>query len=527
MLRALFVPAAAALLACCGAPARQAPADTLVRLSEDEVKSLDPAKASDLTSLRVAADLFEGLTRYRADGSVEPGLAAGWSASADGLLWRFQLRPGLRWNGGAPIVAADFARGFARLRAPATASPNAGLFDSVAAIEAPDAATVLIRLKQPYPALLELLAHPAAAAVAFDGSAPRASGPYRLVRRRLHDRIELAANPDYWDAAHVPVPKVAWIPVEDRQTAMRMFRAAAADTVPDFPASQLGFLRRQMPGAVRIAPYRGVQYWAFNTRRPPFDDARVRRALSMAVERDRITGRLLGVGNPPATSLVPPGLGGYGPAVEPAWARWPIERRRAEARRLLAEAGHGPAKPLIVEARFASDPDNRRMAVALASFWKPLGVELRAFNTEATLHYAALRAGEFQIARASWIGDVSAPENFLAVHRSDAGPINYSGYRSPAYDRALSAALAEADPARRTSRMRAAEAILVADAPVLPIYFYVTKNLVSGRVQGWRDNLANVHPSRTLTLDTLRSSNNSPRTAVPTLVSLAHPQADR
>lgn len=509
MLARLLSLAAAALLASCGEPVRQVPADTLVRLSEDEVKSLDPVKASDLTSLRVAGDLFEGLTRYRADGAVEPGLAAGWSVSTDGLTWRFRLRPGLRWNGGTPITADDFVRSFARLRDPATASPNAALFDSIESLSAPDAATVLIRLRQPFPAILELLAHPAAAATGFDGAAPRASGPYRLVRRQLHDRIELASNPDYWDAAHVHMRKVAWLPVEDRQTALRMFRAGAADTVPDFPASQLGLLKDRMPGAVRIAPYRGVQYWSFNTRRPPFDDVRVRQALSMTVEREKITNRLLGVGNPPATSLVPPSLGGYGPAVEPIWARWPITRRQAEARRLLAAAGYGPARPLVVEARFASDPDNRRVAVALAAFWKPLGVELRAFNTEATLHYAALRSGDFQIARASWIGDVSAPENFLAVHRSGTGPVNYSGYRSAAFDHALEAAMGEPDLARRARGMRMAESILVSDAPVLPIYFYVTKNLVSDRVRGWQDNVANVHPSRTLCVRGLKACSGS------------------
>jgi peptide/nickel transport system substrate-binding protein/oligopeptide transport system substrate-binding protein len=501
MLRPLLTLTLAAILAGCGAEAARAPVDTLVRLSEDEVKSLDPRKASDLTSLRVAGDLFEGLTRNGADGRVEPGLAERWSVSPDGRTWTFALRDGLRWSDGRPLVAGDLADSFRTLRAQVTASPNASLFDAVAAVEAPDTRTVTVRLHQPYPALLELLAHPAAAAIRFDGREPRSSGSYRLLRWRIHDRIELAANPAYWDAARVGARKVAWLPVEDRQTAMRMFRAGAADTVPDFPSGQLALLRERVPRAVRIAPYRGVQYWPFNTRRPPFDDVRVRRALSMAVERDKITGKLLGTGVAPARSIVPPGVGGYGPAVEPVWAAWPIERRLAEARRLLASAGYGPGRPLVIEARFASDPDNRRVAVALASFWKPLGVTLRAFNTEATLHFAALRAGDFDLARASWIADIDAPENVLSVHRSEAGPINYSGYRSPAFDRALAAALAEPDPRRRTAAMRAAERILVEDAPVLPIYFYVSKNLVSPRVDGWRDNLANVHPTRTLRID--------------------------
>jgi oligopeptide transport system substrate-binding protein len=498
------------LIAACGPTETAAPLpDALVRINEDEVKSLDPQKISDLTSLRVAANLYEGLTRYRADGTVEPGLARSWQASADGLTWTFRLRDGLRFSDGTALDARAVAGSLRRLLAPETAAPNATLFETVAGLEAPDPRTFVLRLAAPYPAILELLAHPSAAVlpmhlIARDPSgwtkAPAASGPYRLARWELHSRLELAANPAYWDAANVRTARLAYLPIDDDQTAIRRFRAGQAQTLGDFPASQLGLLRERLGDAVRVAPYRGSYYWVFNTRKPPFDDVRVRRALSMAVDRERIVGKLLGQGNPPAYGVVPPGLGGYGPGARPAWANWPLERRRAEARRLLAEAGYGPKRPLTIEARFNSDVDHRRIGIALASFWAPLGVELRLFNTEATLHFAALKTADFTLARSGWIGDLSAAENFLAIHRSDAGALNYSGYRSAAYDRALAAGLAEPDPARRNAKLAAAEAILVEDAPVLPIYFYVSKNLVSRCVTGWRDNLANAHPERTLAL---------------------------
>lgn len=499
------------LVAGCDAATPLTPPDTLVRITEDEVKSLDPQTISDLTSLRLAGDLFEGLTRNRADGTVEPGLARDWRTSPDGLVWTFFLRPSLRFSDGTPLLARDVVASLERLRAPATASPNASLFTAIQAVEAPDAGTVVIRLATPFPALPELLAHGAAAvlpihrirALGERWVRPEAlvtSGPYRLVRWELHSRLDLAVNPAYHDAAGVRARRVTYLPIDDDQTALRCFRAGQADTVGDFPSSQLGLLRAKVGDAVHIAPYRGIYYWVFNTRRPPFDDVRVRRALSMAVDRDKIVDKLLGVGNPPAYNLVPPGLGGYGPAVLPAWARWPMARRLAEARRLLAEAGYGPDRPLVIEARFNSDVDHRRISVALAAFWKPLGVTLRAFNTEATLHFAALRTGDFTLARSDWIGDISAAENFLAIHRSDAGSLNYAGYHNPAFDRALDAALREANPVVRNRRLRAAEAILVEDAPVAPLYFYVSKNLIASRVTGWQDNLANIHPSRTLGL---------------------------
>lgn len=497
-------------IAGCGPSDRTAgPADALVRINEDEVKSLDPQKISDLTSLRVASDLYEGLTRYRADGTVEAGLAERWRASANGLTWTFRLRDGLRFSDGAPLTAGAVAGSLRRLLDPATAAPNATLFTMVSGVDAPDDRTLVLRLSEPFPAILELLAHPSAATlplhqIARDAAgwtaAPAASGPYRLARWQLHSRLDLAANPAYWDAANVRAKTLAFLPIDDDQTAIRRFRAGQAHTLGDFPASQLPLLRARLGGAVRIAPYRGSYYWVFNTRRPPFDDARIRRALSMAVDRDKIVGKLLGQGNPPAYGVVPPGLGGYGAAVRPTWAGWPMARRLAEARRLLAAAGHGPDRPLVIEARFNSDVDHRRIGIALGSFWAPLGVQLRLFNTEATLHFAALKTGDFTLARSGWIGDLSAAENFLAIHRGDAGALNYSGYRSDAYDAALAAGLAEPDPTRRNAKLARAEAILVEDAPVLPIYFYVSKNLVSRCLDGWRDNLANHHPDRTLAL---------------------------
>lgn len=508
------------------APASERLPGVLIRLGSDEVQSLDPHKVSTVEDVRVASELFEGLVRYSATGTPEPGLAERWAISDDGLLWTFTLREGLRFSDGAPLTAADVVFSFRRLMTPATAAPNANLFGAIGnapeisagkaapeslAVRALDDRTVEIRLTRPFPAFLELLAHAAASVLPTHMLAKHGdgwikqrplvgSGPFRLKEWRLHSRLLLERNPHYHDAANVALKGVEYRPVQDDQTALRLFRAGSADVLTDFPARDLPLLRRSVPDAIRIAPYRGTYYFAFNTRRPPFNDVRVRRALAMSVDRDILVNKVIGLGQPVAWSVVPPHLAGYGPAVLPSFARWPEAQRLAEARRLLAEAGYGPERPLEFSIRYNTDVEHRRVALALAQMWKPLGVIARIGNAEAAVHFAALKTGDFTLARSGWIADYSGAENFLGVYLSDAGPLNYPGYDEPQYDMQVRAALKVADPAARNEALRKAESLLVEDAPVLPLYHYVSKSLVGPNVEGWIDNLANVHPSRTLRL---------------------------
>ncbi len=497
------------LVSCNGGPAVDtAPGPTqIVRLSDSEIKGLDPQKISDLASLRVAADQFEGLTRLNAAGEAEPGLARSWETAPDGLSWTFALRQNLQFSDGTAFDATLFPALWQRLRAPDTAAPAKSLFGNIVAVQAVDRHNVLVTLASPDPALPALLAHPAMTAIPlhrindagdqWTSDRPLiASGPYRLAEWQLNDHARLERNPAWHDDA-APTAKIIWKPMDDSLSGMRLFLSGGADIAADYPASRHQWLKKKHPDLAHSVPYLGSYYFAFNTRTPPFDDRRVRKALSMAVEREWIADEVMGVGNIPAWGLLPPGLAGAEPA-RPTWADWPREKRLQAARTLLKSAGFDASKPLRFEIRFNSSAEHRRVAVALAAMWQPLAVEASLFNSEAALHFAALRRHEFSLARSGWIADLPTPENFLLVHQHANGAGNYSGYDNPDYDRVLAQAIAEADPAKRQVLMRQAEAILIADMPVLPLYFYVTRSLVAKRIAGWEDNISNVHPSHSL-----------------------------
>jgi peptide/nickel transport system substrate-binding protein/oligopeptide transport system substrate-binding protein len=506
----LILPLLLSLLSACSVdadPKRSAAADTLIRLTDSDARGLDPQMVSDLASIRIAADQFEGLTRFNAAGQAEAGLAESWMVSNDGKAWTFRLRDRLRFSDGTPIEAKVFVHALARIHDSQSGSPHGALFDIIEAIKAPDKQTVVIRLTNPFPELPALLAHPAIAALPFHrierlgdkwtSDRPLVtSGAYHLTNWKLNQQLLLETSP-HWHGGRPLTAKLIWRPIDNMNSAMRLVLAGAADIGSDYPPARHHWLKAHYPQLVRSHPFLGTYYFAFNTRKAPFNDVRVRRALAMAVDRDWVAKEMVDAGNEPAWGILPPGLCG-GKAALTDWARWPRAKRMDEARKLLGAAGFNESRPLSFEIRFNSSTEHRRAAVAMATMWRELGVDARLLNSESSLHFDSLKRADFQFARSGWIADLPAPENFLAVHRSDAGAQNYSGYANPAYDAALDAALAEPDPAKRAAKMRSVEAMLIRDMPILPLYHYASRALVRPNVTGWLDNASHVHPSRTL-----------------------------
>lgn len=478
--------------------------NSIIRLSDSEATGLDPQIVSDLSSLRIAMDQYEGLVRFDANGEPIAGLARDWSVSPDGLAWRFTLRSDLQFSDETKITTQNFTQGFARLRDPKTASPHLALFDIIESIENAGDTEIIVKLKSPFPQVLELLAHPAMAALPMhamddDWTAMRpmiVSGPYRLTDWQLGDQMTLEANP-HWHGQHGKAKKIIWKPMSDTLTAMRTFLSGAADTTSDVPVNRLQSLREEASESLKLGDYLGTYYYAFNVRKPPFDDVRVRTALTIAVDRDWIANKLIQSNNSPAYGLLPKQFTA-GIAYRPKWSNWSKERRQQKARQLLKDSGYDANNPLRFEIGFNSSNEHRRVSVAMASMWREIGANVSLHNSEASLHFANLRRNDFELARSGWIADIAAPENFLYVHTKAAGASNYSGFDDPQYEAMLNAATQESDPKLRLQQMRAAEQYLMEQAPIIPLYHYVSRALVSPRLNGWRDNISNIHPSITL-----------------------------
>jgi oligopeptide transport system substrate-binding protein len=487
-----------------------------------EPVSLDPAKIDGVWENVIVSQLQVGLTDRDPAGHLIPAMATSWQTSADGLTWTFHLRAA-QWSDGTPVTADDFVFAMRRVLDPKTASysafllfplknataVNAGKLPlSALGVEAPDPHTLVIRLEHPW------LSLPLYTSTRVMWPVPRhvverwgdawskpahyvGDGPYSLVSWRLGDSVVLKRNPRYWSADKVCYDEIAFYPSSDAVSSERRVRAGALDLSTTVQSNRLTFLRRSgMADYLRVAPEDGVTYLAFNLKDPVFADVRVRQALSMAIDREFITQKLLRGGQTPAYSLVPRGMFGYPDGPVAYWAGWSFPRRQAEARRLLAAAGYGPAHPLKFVVKHRNSADPLLFLPAVQADWKAIGVEAELQQNDVQVAYQEYEIHDFQVGDAGWVSE--DPIVYLDLARSDTGGQNFGQYANPAYDAELDAATASVDPAAKAEHMRRAEAILLADAPLAPIYFISSRNLVNPAVTGWADNPNDNHPAHWL-----------------------------
>jgi oligopeptide transport system substrate-binding protein len=484
----------------------------LYRGNSSEPESLDPHLVRGAVEWTLVGSLFEGLvTADQETLEPRPGAAERWEVSADGLVYTFHLRAGLAWSDGRPLTAADFVYSARRMLAPKLASshPENNLFFvrnarayqagritdfAEVGVRSADERTVIITLERPASFFLSALTlfFPVSQTV-IERHAPMdqrqsdwirpgnlvGNGPFRLKQWRPHQDVVIERNPHYWGAASVRLNEVRFQPIESPTVEEAAFRNGLLHMTSTVPGQKIEVYAREQPEVLKSADDRGVYFYSLNVARPPLNDRRVRQALSLAIDRERLTERVVRGGTRPATHFTPDGMGGY-------TAPDRLKFDPAEARRLLAEAGFPegrgfPAVELLIDSREL----HRVVAEAVQQMWRQhLGITITLRNEETQVLNASKRTMDFQMVRGSWNATTyQDPIYFLGAWQTT-GLYNEAKWSNSAYDQLIESTWTS-DQARRTAAFGQAETILLEELPAIPLFFTRQVILVHPMVKGW------------------------------------------
>lgn len=481
-----------------------------------EPTDLDPQVVTGIGEAKVLHALFEPLVSFEpVTLKPVPALAESWQTSPDGLQWTFHLRANAVWTNGEPITAQDCVDSWRRMLTPTLAADYAYLFYiikgaedfnkgrtadfSTVGLAAPDARTLVVTLNQPAPYFLQILLNSPwrpvnVRSIAAVGDAYRrgtpwtrvekivTSGPFMLKEWSPHQRLVAVKSPTYWDRDNVKLNSIVFYPTDSVDAEERAFRAGQLHVTYSLPLSKIASYRRDNPALLRVDPYLSTYFFRFNTRRAPLDNPLIRRAISLAIDRQVIGDKILQGGQRPAPSLVPPEMPGYSVPALPA-------RDLDTARRLLAEAGHPGGQGLPpIEILYNNSEILRLVVEAIQEMLRrDLGLDVRLVNQEYKVVFANRRAGNYQILLSDWVGDYLDATTFLDLWRSDAGN-NHTGWGSADYDALMNRAAVTLDPAARAALLQQAEVLMVNAAPIAPIYFNTHVYLQRPSVKHWNPN---------------------------------------
>ena len=505
------------------------PPSTLQRGLSSDPESIDPHKARSTQAAEVLRDIGEGLVAYSPTGELLGAAAESWSISDDGLTYTFNIRPEARWSNGDAVTAEHFAFSLRRLVDPATAAFYAQAIAAIVnaeaiiasemapsdlGVEAFDDGTLVITLERPTPYLLSLLTHPSTfpvhpGSVAEHGTAftrPEnllSNGAYRLRSWEPGSVLKIVRNKYYWNNAETSIEVVNYHVLTQEMTELNRYRAGEIDITGSIPPDSFPQVREQYRDEIHVAPYLGVYYYGYNLTKPPFaGNVALRQALSMAIDRETLVEKVTGRGEAPAYSWVPPGVGNYEPR-RLSYADMTQDERNAAARRLYRDAGYSEEVPAQIELRYNTSDTQQRIALAVQSMWHDvLGVETTLINEEFQVLLANMREAEVtQVFRSSWIGDYNDAHTFLSILQGGS-PSNMPRFANDEYDDLMRRAAEQVDPLARQLYLEEAERVLLGEHAVIPLYFYVSKHLVSPRVRGWGDNVLDYHYSQHLSLAT-------------------------
>jgi oligopeptide transport system substrate-binding protein len=495
-----------------------------------EPQGLDPHITSGLTESYIISSLFEGLvTKNPETLEVEPAVAERWELSDDGRTYTFHLRQNARWSNGDPITAEDFRWSWQRALTPELGSLYNYMFFPIVNAEAfttgqitdfnqvgvqvLDTYTLQVNLKEPTPYFLQLLDHHSTFPVhratieAFGSPTDRLSqwaragslvgnGPFTLTEWQTNSHVRVERNEQYWDAATVKLNGIVFYPIDSQVTEERMFRDGQLHHTYDVPLDKVPVYLSEQPELIDVEPYLGSYFYGINTTRPPFDDARVRTALAMAIDRDLLVETVTQGLYEPAYAVVPPGTLGYQPPTL-------FSYDPAQARELLADAGFpdGEGFP-AVEILYNTLEQHQKIAVAIQQMWREnLGINVGIVNQEWQVYLDSLTNLNYDIARRGWIGDYVDPYNFLDLFLSGGGN-NRTGFANQRFDEiVLREAPATPDRDARYALYREAEAILIGEMPIIPLYTYQSKHLNHPSIKGMPANIMDYYHWKSIYLE--------------------------
>ena len=494
-----------------------------------EPQDLDPGIITGVQEFHIIMALFEGLvTEDPVDLHPVPGVAESWDISPDNTIYTFHLRRDAKWSNGDPVTAGDFLETYKRNLTPSLASEYAYMhfvvknaeayntgkltnFDEVG-YKALDDHTLRITLNYSTPYFLSLLLHHSWYPVHLP-TLRKYGDPYKrgnhwtrpghfvgngafvLSKWRVNDVVVAKKSPTYWDRDRVKLKEIHFYPIESDDTEERRFRSGQLHITETVPLTKIDVYKKNNPELIQIHPYLGSYFYDINTTKPPFNDKRVRKALSLAIDRESIVKNITRGGQLPAFNLTPPGTAGY-------TCRAQLRENVAEANRLLAEAGYPGGKNFPpFELLFNTSEAHRAIAEAIQQMWKSnLGIDARLANQEWKVYLDSQRTLHYQVSRASWIGDYVDPNSFLDMWTTDNGN-NRAGWSNKEYDSLIEEAARTGDLKKRLEVFQKAEAILLDELPMIPIYFYTRVCLQRPEIKGWYPTILDNHPYKYVYLE--------------------------
>ncbi|MEZ8384763.1 ABC transporter substrate-binding protein [Vibrio splendidus] len=488
----------------------------LVRGNGTEVATIDPHKSQGVPESHVIRDLLEGLVNQDGEGNTIPGVAESWETT-DNKTFTFHLRKDAKWSNGDPVTAEDFVYSWQRAVDPATASPYAWYMEytklvnakdivagkkdkSELGVKAVDANTLVVELDTAVPYFVMMMGHTTmkpvhqATVEKFGDQWTKpgnfvGNGAFSVDKWVVNERLVLKRNDQYWNNDKTVLNKVTFLPIENQVAEMNRFLSGEIDFTNELPTEHFKRLKKEYAEDVSVAGNLCTYYYIFNTKKAPFDDVRVRKAISYAIDRNIVSDAILAQGQKPAYFLTPEITAGFNPEL-PAYGKMSQKERNEEAARLLEEAGYGKDNPLNFNLLYNTSENHKKIAVALGSMWKKtLGLKVTLENQEWKTYLSSKDSGDFEVARAGWCGDYNEASSFLTLMKSNntTGGVHYD---SAEYDQIIDKALNSTSAEEREALYLEAEALMAKDMPIAPIYQYVKSRLLNPHVGGFPTNNA-------------------------------------